>query len=348
MTIRLSLITAALLGSCVAAIAQSASTPVDTGALAAPVLRANVNVTSDIVRIGDVIENAGSVAQVALYRAPDPGTTGSLPTAQLLAKLRNYQVVGVDTRNLSEVSVTRLSRALTAKDIERQIAHLLERRNGLGDADNLTITFDRELRTLHLDPSITGDLQPANVRFDSRNGHFDALLEIAAAGGSSPTRLRFTGTAVETVETVVVLRNVDRNEVLKAADVAVERRPKAEVGNDGARFEKTVGMQTRKALRAGQVLHSVDLSKPDLVQRDQMVTLIYEGDGIYLTMRAKAIDSGSEGDTVSVMNMQSKRTLQGTVSGTNQVTIASLNAQRAPTTTAAVADNSSTETRKAE
>src|ERR1700723_3674633 len=49
-------------------------------AIAVPVLRATVTVESDVVRIGDVIDNAGTSAQIAIYRAPDLGTTGSLPT----------------------------------------------------------------------------------------------------------------------------------------------------------------------------------------------------------------------------------------------------------------------------
>ena len=45
--------------------------------IVAPVLRANVTVESDVVRIGDMIDNAGTSAQIAIYRAPDLGTTGS-------------------------------------------------------------------------------------------------------------------------------------------------------------------------------------------------------------------------------------------------------------------------------
>ena len=78
--------------------------------IAAPVLRANVTVESDVVRIGDVIDNAGTSAQIAIYRAPDLGTTGSLPTAQVIAALQAHQVIGVDTRDIKAVSVTRLSR----------------------------------------------------------------------------------------------------------------------------------------------------------------------------------------------------------------------------------------------
>ena len=62
--------------------------------IAAPMLRANVSVADDVVRIGDVIDNAGAAARIAIYRAPDLGTTGSLPTAQVLNALQAHQVIG--------------------------------------------------------------------------------------------------------------------------------------------------------------------------------------------------------------------------------------------------------------
>ena len=54
--------------------------------------------------------------------------------------------------------------------------------------------------------------------------------------------------------------------------------------------DRAVGMQARRQLRAGQALRVADLAKPDLVQRDQSVTLIYETAGLYLTMRGKALE----------------------------------------------------------
>ena len=77
----------------------------------------------------------------------------------------------------------------------------------------------------------------------------------------------------------------------------------------------------RKQLRAGQALRVADLAKPDLVQRDQNVTLIYESTGLYLTIRGKAMEGGTEGDVVSVLNLQSKRTVSGVVIGRGQVAI---------------------------
>jgi flagella basal body P-ring formation protein FlgA len=290
-------------------------------AIAAPVLRASVNVASDVVRIGDVVDNAGSAAQIAIYRAPDLGTTGSLATAQVLSVLRAHQVIGVDTKDLRAISVTRLARTVDARDIELQVARALERRNGLGDAANLSLTFDRDVQTLQLDASNSGVLQPVAARYEPRSGRFDVSFEVANDAGV-PTRLRFTGTAVETVDAAVLARGVERNEVIKSSDVTIERRPKAEVGNDAAGRDSAVGMQARRQLRAGQALRTIDLAKPDLVTRDQNVTLIYESSGLYLTIRGKALEGGTEGDVVNVLNLQSKRTVSGIVVGRGQVSVA--------------------------
>ena len=128
----------------------------------------------------------------------------------------------------------------------------------------------------------------------------------------------------------MLARNVERNEVLKSSDVVVERRPKAEVGADAAGRDRAVGMQARRQLRAGQALRVADLAKPDLVQRDQNVTLIYETPGLYLTVRGKALEGGTEGDVVNVMNLQSKRTVSGVVSGRGQVSITVATPRPAP------------------
>src|SRR5665213_2991552 len=114
MTIRSLLLAAALLAlTSATALAQSSD-----DVIVAPALRASVTVSGDVVRIGDVVDNAGSAAQIAIYRAPDLGTTGSLSTEKVIAALQAHQVIGVDTRDIKAISVTRLSRPLPAKDIE--------------------------------------------------------------------------------------------------------------------------------------------------------------------------------------------------------------------------------------
>jgi flagella basal body P-ring formation protein FlgA len=315
MKLRALLLATALFGSLAPALADPLDDTIKT-----PVLHAAVTVSSDVVRIGDLIENAGPAARVAVYRAPDLGTTGSIPTAQVLATLRAHQVIGVNAKDIKDVAVTRLARNIAAHDIQAAVAKALEHRNGLGDADSLALTFDRDLQDLHLEANNTGDMEPTAVRVDQRSGRFDVTFEIAN-DSNMPTQFRYTGTAIETVQAAVLTRDVERTEVLKASDVVVERRPRAEVGSDAAVRDQAVGMQMRHPMRAGRPLRVADLVRPDLVQRDQTVTVIYQTSGIYLTTRGKALDSGTEGDVVSVLNAQSKRTVTGTVTGRGQVTI---------------------------
>lgn len=300
--------------------------------IAAPTLRASVTVTSDVVRIGDLIDNAGSAALIPVYRSPDLGTTGALPVAQVLSVLRAKQVIGVMTGDIKEVQVTRLARTLASKDIENAVAAALERRFGLGEAANLTVTLDRSVAEMRLDASNTGALQPAATRYDARSGRFDVVFEIANDSNPAPTKLRFTGTAIETVEVAVLTRDIDRADLLKSSDLSLERRPKAEVAGEPAARDRSIGMQLRRPMRAGTPIRLADIVKPDFVVRDQAVTIIYQVPGLYLTTRGKAVESGAEGDIVSVLNLQSKRTLTGVVTGRGQVTVqgASQSAPMAP------------------
>src|SRR6187551_422867 len=95
---------ALIAASSTAAIAQTQDTFANRKVIAAPVLRADVQVSGDLVRISDLIDKAGSAGQIAIYRAPDLGTTGTLPVAQVLNTLRAHQVIGVDTGGLKEIS----------------------------------------------------------------------------------------------------------------------------------------------------------------------------------------------------------------------------------------------------
>jgi flagella basal body P-ring formation protein FlgA len=49
--------------------------------------------------------------------------------------------------------------------------------------------------------------------------------------------------------------------------------------------------------------------------------LIYESSGLYLTIRGKAMENGTEGDAINVTNLQSKRIVSGVVIGRGQVAI---------------------------
>jgi flagella basal body P-ring formation protein FlgA len=127
---------------------------------------------------------------------------------------------------------------------------------------------------------------------------------------------------VETIATAVATRALGRGETVKASDVAIERRPKADVGPEGiGAADEAIGLAVRQPVRLGQPLRRKDLMKSELVHRDDFVTLVYEVPGIMLTTQGKALEPGAQGDVISVLNVQSKRTIQGIVISPNRVVI---------------------------
>jgi flagellar basal body P-ring formation protein FlgA len=286
-----------------------------------PMLKSEVIVNGDIVRIGDLIENAGIVATVPIFRAPDLGYTGTVPAETVLDAVRNHALIGVDTGGVHEVVVTRASRTIPAKEIEEAITQMLSARFDLGPSKDIVVHFARDLRTTYVEPSAKGQPRVTHIDFDSYSGRFEAALEIPTGAGKRSV-VQLSGRAVATIEVAMAARAIDRGATLKDSDVIIERRPRAEIGRDFVTTRnQAIGFAARNGLQAGRPIRTVDLTKPDLIQRNDSVTLVYEAPGLVLTIRGKAIEGGAEGDVISVLNEQSKRTVQGTIVAPGRVNI---------------------------
>ncbi|MGA2891481.1 MAG: flagellar basal body P-ring formation chaperone FlgA [Xanthobacteraceae bacterium] len=295
--------------------AAAAQTPT-----AAPALKAHVTVTSDLVRIGDIVENAGPVADVPIFRAPDLGTTGAVATDRIVDAIRPHQLIGIDTRGLAEVIVTRASRAISVPEITASIAKALAGQYGFGDAHNVLINFDRDVRTLQVEQSVTGDLQVMALSYDPHTTRFDVTFGLPSSVELRRQSARYSGTAIETIDAVGVDHPIEHGQVLKASDLTVLRRPKSDTGALTER-SAVVGLAARHPLRPGQPLSGADLMKPEIVQHNDSVTIVFQAPGVTLTLRGQAQEAGALGDTIGVLNLDSKRVVQALISGPDRVTV---------------------------
>jgi flagellar basal body P-ring formation protein FlgA len=298
-----------------AALAETEKAP------AGPTLKREAIVTGEIVRIGDLLENAGVVAEVAIFRAPDLGQTGSVPARRVAEAVRPHQIVGLDTRGIDDVLVTRASRAISVKEIAARLIRALAAQYGLADTTDLAIAFDHEVRTLYVEPSAHAELAPSRLNYDPRSRRFDAVIELTGtAARRAPIRLM--GVLTETFEAAVPLRTLAQGEIVKASDLTLTRRPKSELLTATVvTVEQAAGLIAKRALVAGKPIRQADLMKPELVTRNETVTIVFEMPGIMLTTRGKALEAGAQGDLVNVLNVQSKRTVQATVTGPGRVTV---------------------------
>lgn len=321
-TIRLLVASAAIalaLGG--AAAAQTAAVP------AAPALKASVTVTGDIVTIGDLVENAGPVAGVPIFRAPDLGTTGAVATDRVLDAIRPHQLIGIDTHGLADVVVTRASRSIAPREISERIAQALSGQYGFGAAHNIMVNFDGDVRTLQVEANATGELQVMALSFDPRTTRFDVTFNLPNSAALARQPARYTGTAIETVDTLALDRPVERGELIQASDLTIIRRPRMDGGSGLTDANTVIGLAARHSLRPGQALAAGDLMKPEIVGRNDTVTIVYQVPGVTLTLRGQAKDPGALGDTISVVNVESKRVVQAVVSGPDRVSVGPVSTQ---------------------
>ena len=149
--------------------------------LAAPKLKELVTVTAEVVRVGDLLDNAGPAAGIAVFRAPDLGHTGTVEVTRITEALKLHDIERLDSNGLSEVVVTRLSRVITGKEVEERIGRALAGQYGFGDVRNLTIAFDRETRALHVEASATADLLIARMNVERAAGASTCRSKFRAA-----------------------------------------------------------------------------------------------------------------------------------------------------------------------
>lgn len=288
-----------------------------------PALRASVTVTGDVVRIGDLIDNAGVVADVPIFRSPDLGTRGAVATDRIVEAIRPHQLIDIDTRGLTEVIVTRSSRTVTAQEIAARVSRALSGHFGLGEARNVSVYFDRDIRDLQVEPDATGELQVLGLTYDPRTTRFDVTFDLPSSASLHRQPARYTGTALETVPAVTVQHPVEHGQVLKESDLAIVRRPKTESAAI-TDMSAVVGLAARQQLRPDQPLHMADLMKPEIVARNDTVTIVYQAPGLVLTLRGQAQEAGALGDTIGVLNIDSKRTVQGVISAPGRVTVSAM------------------------
>ena len=311
--IRFALTLAASIAFSAAAMAQS--TP------PRPVLKAEATVTGDLVRIGDLVENAGMIADEPIFRAPDLGMTGTVPAAAVVEAVRAHALIGLDTAKLTEVKVTRAARMIPASAVEEEVSRALAEQYQLGAPKDISVNFDRAVRAMYVSPSAIGEPRVSRLTYDARSGRFDADIDLPT-GASSRGTLRLGGRAMATLEVVVLAHAVERGAVLRDSDIDIERRPRAEVGRDAITDrDRVVGLAARDNLQTGRLVRSIDLMRPEIVQRNETVTLVYEIPGIMLTVRGKATEGGAQSDVISVLNEQSKRLIQGVVVAPGRVAI---------------------------
>lgn len=130
----------------------------------------------------------------------------------------------------------------------------------------------------------------------------------------SLTLLACSPALADRVEAVRVIR---AHEIIAAGDVVLREDP----GAVGPSLKEIIGKEARVALYPGRPIRAGDVTTPAVVERNQMVPLVYVRGGLRIEAEGRALERAGPGDYIRVMNLASRATVTGRVTANGQIEV---------------------------
>ena len=119
-------------------------------------------------------------------------------------------------------------------------------------------------------------------------------------------------------DVVLAARTLRPQTIVTAADLSVKSGQIPGVYSDAAPL---IGQETRVAIYAGRPVRHGELGPPALVDRNQIVPLVYQYNGLSIQAEGRSLSRAGLGDHVRVMNLDSRTTISGTVRADGSILI---------------------------
>lgn len=119
-------------------------------------------------------------------------------------------------------------------------------------------------------------------------------------------------------EMVVAARVVRPQTILSAADLALSDQQMAGTFSD---FAGLIGQEAKVVLYPGRPILPEDVGPPALVDRNQIVPLVYTLNGLTIRLEGRALGRASVGESLRVMNLDSRNVVTGIVQQDSSVRV---------------------------
>lgn len=107
-------------------------------------------------------------------------------------------------------------------------------------------------------------------------------------------------------DTIVAARTIPAQTILTFEDLTLTSSV-TQGGTDNPL--DLVGKESRAALYLGRPIRLSDVTTPAIIERNQLVSLVFEMGGLSIRTEGRALDRGGVGDTIMVMNLSSRSTV---------------------------------------
>ena len=119
-------------------------------------------------------------------------------------------------------------------------------------------------------------------------------------------------------ETLVATRLIRATEVIGPGDVTLHE---AHVSGAATRAEQVVGLEARVAIYPGRPVRLSDLGPAAVIERNETVRMVYRQGTLTILSEGRALERAGLGDSLNVMNLASRQTVQGIVNSTGLVEV---------------------------
>ena len=279
-----------------------------TSAHAAPVLKGDITVTAAVVTVGDMFDDAGLTAEDALFRAPKPGTSGNVSLADIKAAAARIGLESFDTGGLDGVRVSRAAAIVDETTLADLIAADLAGRGILGAGMTANTLFATPVAALNAE-AVDHPASIVNLRYLPGTGAFSARFAIAGIA----EQLDVSGTIELQIEAPHLIGSFPAGTVLTAADVVMRPVPLRFAESTGvARLQDIVGKALTHQSRDGMLLKPADVTTPQTVAKNDLVTIYFRKGPLTLTVKGQAITGATIGAPLQVLNLMSRRVISAT------------------------------------
>lgn len=283
-------------------------------AFADATLKCTPEVKASMVKLSDLFDNIPEGIDREVAAAAQPGGNFTYDSKFLEKLSQQYRLYWQPGSITDHCTITRASTHISAGEISDAVVKKIKSEFiELGDSQ-IDVFFDAHNMEIHLPVEQSADFDLNNFSYDSRNKRFKADL----FAGKKEARIiqPITGHVAIKRNIPVLAQRLSAGSVIGYNDLGWITMSSDYITPDI--ITNTAGLidkELRRDTAENQPLKARDIIEQRLVTRGNLVTMLVETPYMKITAQGRALQDGSMGDTVKLANTQSKKIVEGIVTG---------------------------------
>jgi flagella basal body P-ring formation protein FlgA len=265
-------------------------------------------------------EKGMRLAQLELGKSPAIGLRTTLNPASLRQRLSTLGVGDEAVLVLPKrMTLERESQQIEPGQVEQAVRDTLQQNAGPAP-DRLIV---EEFRVPPASTVPAGELSfKIELRLPRKGGGTATFSAIPVVDGVSQRTLFGSFRVDYQVDVLQLASSVEAGQVI-GADAVVSGQARASDldGKSVGEEQLKAGLKAKRALQPGEPLTWEAVAREELVRRGQSVQIVAEKGAMRIAAKGTAQASGSLGDEIAVENTQSRKRLQGIVTGPGEVSV---------------------------